>query len=165
MEVVSQGAGQRSLICKPATIALLDLLYRKDALFELKPRFLIIDELEKMSVKDQTVLLSLMEGGIISETKHRKTRQTQLNTSAFAASNSTDNLLPPLLTRFSVLHLQPYSFEVFRGITRKVLNREGGISSAIADIISDAVWNQMKSVNIWDCIRIANTATTINDIH
>lgn len=29
-----------------------------DALFELEPRFLIIDELEKMSVKDQTILLS-----------------------------------------------------------------------------------------------------------
>jgi hypothetical protein len=48
----------------------------------------------------------------------------------FAVSDNTDNLLPPLLTRFSVLHLQPYSFE-FRKITGRVLCREG-------------VWHYMK---------------------
>lgn len=135
-----------------------------DALFELQPRFLIIDELEKMSVQDQAVLLSLMEGGIISETKHTKTRQIQLNTSVFAASN-TDNLLPPLLTRFSVLHLQPYSFEGFREITRKVLYKEGGIGSVIADMISDAVWNQMNSSNIRDCVKIGRLARSQEDIN
>ena len=135
-----------------------------DALFELEPRFLIIDELEKMSVKDQTVLLSLMEGGMISETKHRKTRQTQLNTTVFAASNSIDNLLPPLLTRFAVLHLQPYGYEEFRQITRRVLYREGGISPADADAISDAVWNRMHSNNVRDCVKIAHMATSTNEI-
>lgn len=136
-----------------------------DALFELEPRFLIIDELEKMSVKDQTVLLSLMEGGMISETKHRKTRNAQLNTSVFAASNSTDNILSPLLTRFSVLKLQPYSFEEFREITRKLLYREGRINSTNADMISDAVWNQMKSFNIRDCVKIGRLARSQEDIN
>ena len=135
-----------------------------DALFELEPRFLIIDELEKMSIKDQTVLLSLMEGGVISETKHRKIRQSQLHTSVFAASNSTDNLLPPLLTRFSVLKLQPYSFEEFKEITRRILFREGGIDAASSDIISDTVWNKMKSANLRDCVRIAHMARSKDDI-
>jgi len=136
-----------------------------DALFELEPRFLVIDELEKMSIKDQTVLLSLMEGGTISETKHRKTRRIELNTSVFAASNSIETLLPPLLTRFAVLHLQPYSFDEFMEITRKVLYREGGISSAIADMISDAVWNQMKSSNIRDCVKIGRLARSTDEIN
>jgi Holliday junction DNA helicase RuvB len=135
-----------------------------DALFELEPRFLIIDEVEKMSVKDQTILLSLMEGGIISETKHRKTRQIRLNTSVFAASNSTDNLFAPLLTRFSVLKLQPYSFEEFKQITRRILFREGGIDAATSDIISDTVWNKMKSANLRDCVRIAHMARSKDDI-
>lgn len=90
-----------------------------------------------------------MEGGIVSETKHRKTRQSQLNTSVFAAANSSENLLPALLTRFSVLHLQPYSFDEFREITRRVLYREGGITLENADIIADAVWNKMKSANMY----------------
>lgn len=135
-----------------------------DALFELEPRFLVIDELEKMPVKDQTVLLSLMEGGLITETKHKKTRQTQLNTSVFAASNNIETLLPPLLTRFIVLYLQPYSFEEFREITRNVLCREGGISPADADAISDAVWNRMNSNNLRDCVKIAHMATSIHEI-
>jgi MoxR-like ATPase len=133
-----------------------------DALFEFEPRFLIIDELEKMSMEYQTVLLTLMEGGVVSETKHRKTRQTQLNTSVFAASNSIENLLPPLLTRFSVLHLRPYNFEEFREIKRKVLYKE--ISLANADIIADAVWNQLKSTNVRDCVGIAHMTTSKDDI-
>jgi Holliday junction DNA helicase RuvB len=135
-----------------------------DALFELEPKFLIIDELEKMSIKDQTVLLSLMEGGTISETKHRKTRRIELNTSVFAASNSIETLLPPLLTRFAVLHLQPYSFDEFVEITRRVLYREGGVSPANSDVIADVVWNQMKLANIRDCIKIGRLARSPNDI-
>ena len=49
-----------------------------DYLFEKRPRFLIVDEIEHMSIRDQTVLLSLMETGIIAETKFMKTRNTQL---------------------------------------------------------------------------------------
>jgi MoxR-like ATPase len=131
-----------------------------DALFDIKPRYLIVDELEKMSVKDQTMLLSLMEGGIISETKYRRTRQTKLNTTIFAAANNTDNLLGPLLTRFCVLHLTPYSFEEFRQITINVLHEKEDIDSGTAALIADAVWNKMKSANIRDCFRIGRLAKT-----
>ena len=44
-------------------------------LFERRPKILLIDELEKMSITDQTALLHLMETGIVSETKINKTRQ------------------------------------------------------------------------------------------
>src|SRR5919201_4556020 len=64
-----------------------------DALFEKRPRYLIVDEIDKMSMKDQTVLLSLMESGIISETKYKRTREIRLNASVFATANSTKKLL------------------------------------------------------------------------
>ena len=38
-----------------------------DYLFEHRPRFFIVDELEKMNKNDQTSLLNLMESGILSE--------------------------------------------------------------------------------------------------
>jgi len=38
-------------------------------LFEKEPKYLLIDELDKMSGNDQVSLLHLMETGIISETK------------------------------------------------------------------------------------------------
>jgi DNA helicase TIP49 (TBP-interacting protein) len=63
-------------------------------------------------------------------------------------------MLPPLLTRFSVLHLQPYTFEEFRKITQQVRYHEERIDLDIAYFIAYAVWNLMKSANIRDCIRI-----------
>jgi len=41
-------------------------------LFEKQPKYLLIDELDKMSGNDQVSLLHLMETGIISETKVKK---------------------------------------------------------------------------------------------
>src|SRR5919112_2081530 len=49
-----------------------------DYLFKQRPRYLIVDEIEHMPMKDQTALLSLMETGIIAETKYQKTRNTQM---------------------------------------------------------------------------------------
>ncbi|MDQ5860154.1 MAG: ATP-binding protein, partial [Thermoproteota archaeon] len=39
-----------------------------DYLFDKRPRYLIVDEIEHMPMKDQTALLSLMETGILAET-------------------------------------------------------------------------------------------------
>jgi replication-associated recombination protein RarA len=43
-----------------------------DYLFEHRPRYFIVDELEKRNKKDQTSLLNLMESGILSELKHKQ---------------------------------------------------------------------------------------------
>jgi MoxR-like ATPase len=40
-----------------------------DCLFLNNPKYLLIDEIDKMSAKDQAMLLNLMETGIVSETK------------------------------------------------------------------------------------------------
>jgi len=74
-------------------------------LFERRPKFLLIDELEKMSATDQTFLLHLMETGIISETKIKKTRQIQLTSWVFATANSTEKIIEPLLSRFAILEM------------------------------------------------------------
>jgi Holliday junction DNA helicase RuvB len=43
-----------------------------DYIFEQKPKYLLLDELDKLTRKDQTFLLNLMETGIVSETKYNK---------------------------------------------------------------------------------------------
>ena len=48
-------------------------------IFDNKPTYLLIDEIDKMSTKDQTFLLNLMETGIVSETKHGKTNRSLEN--------------------------------------------------------------------------------------
>jgi hypothetical protein len=40
-----------------------------DYIFDNKPKYLLLDELDKLSSKDQTFLLNLIETGIMSEVK------------------------------------------------------------------------------------------------
>jgi hypothetical protein len=51
-----------------------------DYISEHKPKFIFIDEIDKMPNKDQTFLLNLMETGIVSETKYQKTRNAPAKT-------------------------------------------------------------------------------------
>jgi Holliday junction DNA helicase RuvB len=134
-----------------------------DYLFDKRPRYLIIDEIEHMPLKDQTALLSLMETGIIAETKFQKTRNTQIKTWIFATSNSTQRMLTPLLSRFLVLHFKQYKYASFHEVTVHLL-RTQGTSKEIAAAIADAVWSKMKSKDIRDCIKISQLAKTIDDI-
>jgi Holliday junction DNA helicase RuvB len=73
-----------------------------DYIFHNKPKYLLIDEIDKMSDKDQSFFLNLMETGIVSETKHDKTRATNLKTWLFATSNSLEKVISPLQLRFFV---------------------------------------------------------------
>jgi MoxR-like ATPase len=135
-----------------------------DYLFQSRPRYLIIDEIEHMPVRDQTALLSLMETGIIVETKFKKTRNTQLKTWIFATSNSTDRMLTPLLSRFMVLHFKQYKYETFQEVAVHLLCREG-ISREIAIATAEIVWSKMKSKDIRDCIKIGHLAKTKDDVN
>src|SRR5206468_12153393 len=66
-------------------------------LFEKEPKYLLIDEIDKMSRDDQVSLLHLMETGIISETKVKKTREMELTSWVFATCNNNENIIEPLL--------------------------------------------------------------------
>jgi MoxR-like ATPase len=126
-----------------------------DYLFEHRPRYFIIDELEKMNKNDQTGLLNLMESGILSELKHNQKRSTQLKTWVFASCNSTDKLLPPLVTRFRVIQFKPYTEQEFVEIAVNILEREEGVDRDVALIIADGVFHKLRSSNIRECVRIA----------
>jgi ATPase family associated with various cellular activities (AAA) len=83
-----------------------------DYIFDNNPKFLLIDEIDKMASKDQTFLLNLMETGMVTETKHRKTRTiTNVKAWVFATSNNVSKVMPPLQSRFFVVNLKPYTYE------------------------------------------------------
>lgn len=134
-----------------------------DYLFDKRPRYLIIDEIEHMPMKDQTALLSLMETGIIAETKFQKTRNTHLKSWVFATSNGTERMLTPLLSRFVVLHFKQYSIRSFQEVSAHILSREG-IQPEVASAIAEAVWTKLKSKDIRDCIKIGRLAKTKEDV-
>src|SRR3989442_11612075 len=135
-----------------------------DYLFEKRPRHLLVDEIEHMPMKDQTALLSLMETGILSETKFQKTRNTQLKTWVFATSNGTERMLTPLLSRFVTLHFKQYKFDNFHEVASHMLVQEG-VGSQLASKIANAVWWKMKSKDIRDCVKIGRLAKSEQDIN
>ncbi len=133
-----------------------------DCLFLKSPKYLLIDEIDKMSTKDQAMLLNLMETGIVSETKHNKTRTAHMKTSVFATSNNVGDIITPLQSRFFVVELPPYTYEQFYQISVHLLTEEHKISQDIAKNISDRVW--ANSRNIRDCVRVGRMAKSLDDI-
>ena len=63
-----------------------------------------------MPIKDQEGLLTMMERANFTSTKVRNTKTVKANTVIFAASNSTDRLSKPLLSRFTVFEIPEYTY-------------------------------------------------------
>ena len=129
-----------------------------DQLFHDRPRILVVDELETMSSHDQVSLLGLCENGILAETKITKTRQTQMNVWAFATSNCTKRILPPLLSRFIVINLKRPAREEFIEIGKRMLIEKEGIDPTIALYIASQVYDKKKNADLRDVIKIARAS-------
>jgi Holliday junction DNA helicase RuvB len=132
-------------------------------LFETRPKFLLIDEIEKMNKSDQTCLLHLMETGIISETKISKTRQMELKCRVFASANSYEAIPNPLISRFLILEFPEYTFVQFKKIVLIKLKQEN-IREDIASRIAEKVWYELGSKDIRDAIKIGRLSRNIADV-
>src|SRR6266498_3102100 len=127
-------------------------------LFEKEPKYLLIDELDKMNGNDQASLLHLMETGIISETKVKKTRQFELESWVFASANNPERIIEPLLSRFLVLELPEYTFEEFVRIAVSRLEKEN-IDKFTAMFIAKKVWHELGSNDVRDVIKVGRLAS------
>jgi Holliday junction DNA helicase RuvB len=132
-------------------------------LFEKEPKFLLIDELDKMNGNDQVSLLHLMETGIISETKVKKTRQFELESSVFASANNRERIIEPLLSRFLVLEVPEYTFEEFARIAVSRLGKEK-IDIYTAAFIAKKVWHELGSRDVRNVIKVARLVDNIEDV-
>ena len=132
-------------------------------LFEKEPKYLLIDELDKMNANDQVSLLHLMETGLISETKVKKTRQMQLVSWVFATANSSQKIIKPLLSRFVVLEIPEYTFEEFKEVAVAKLAREK-IDKYTATFIAKKVWHELDSRDFRDVIKVGRLANDSQDI-
>lgn len=135
-----------------------------DYLFTHRPRNLVVDEIEYMPIRDQAALLSLMETGILSETKFEKTRSSVMKTWIFASCNDEKKLMTPLLSRFVVLHFKKYDYHTFKKVTHHILLKECNHELDISDYISNVVWNKLKSRDIRDCIKIGRLSKNYSDV-
>jgi len=131
-------------------------------LFDNRPKFVLVDELEKMSYSDQNSLLHLMENGMVSETKINKTREMLLRSSVFASANSTIKIAEPLLSRFLVVKIPDYSFEEFMDIAIFQLKREK-MDVMTARTISQKVWQELENRDIRNVIKLGRLARNIHE--
>jgi len=132
-------------------------------LFEKEPKYLLIDELDKMNANDQVSLLHLMETGIISETKVKKTRHVKLVSWVIATTNSVEKIIEPLLSRFVVLEIPEYTFEEFTEISITRLASEN-VKECTAQVIAGKVWNELGSRDIRDVVKVVRLASSIEEI-
>src|SRR5918912_2985710 len=84
---------------------------------------IIIDEIDKMSRKDQEGLLTTIERGEFTSTKVRNTKTVKANIVIFATSNSTERLSKPLLSRFTVFEIPEYTYEEFEAISVRIIKK------------------------------------------
>ena len=136
-----------------------------DYLFNNRPKNLIIDEMEYMAIKYQAALLSLMETGILSETKYEKTRKSIMRTWVFASCNDEKKLLTPLLSRFFVLYFKKYDYATFEKIANHILEIECNMDFKVSTLIARLVWNKLKSRDIRDCIKIGRICNNKEDVY
>jgi Holliday junction resolvasome RuvABC ATP-dependent DNA helicase subunit len=112
---------------------------------------IIIDEIDKMPLKDQEGLLGMMERGEFVSTKVRNTQTVRANIVIFATSNSAERLSKPLLSRFTVFEIPEYTYEEFEGIAVRLIKKLH--ANAVIQIAS-SVW-KTGSRDIRDVLKIA----------
>ena len=131
-----------------------------DVLFDMEPEILLVDEIDRIRTKDITVLLSLTETGIVSETKHSKHREVKLNTKVFATSNTT-KMPPELLSRFMILNFKPYTQKEFLTVASNVLVKRENCDEELASYIAQRVWQLSdKFPDPRQAVRVARLART-----
>lgn len=110
-----------------------------DFLINFRPRYLIIDELDKMSPQDFSVLLSLMQSGTVARLKKGMRSHEQMTTWIFAGVNRKDRLPPELLSRFIIFDFKPYTEQEFIDVVVSVLTQQLGKDPALAEYIARRV--------------------------
>lgn len=133
-----------------------------DYLLAERPRFLIIDELDKMASIDLSALLSVMESGIVSRLKRRDDQVRRVHVWVFAAANRVARIPPELLSRFWRTRLTPYTDEEFRHVVVAVLTKREGVDAEMAHYIAGRVLTRSRDPR--DAVKVARLGTSKADV-
>lgn len=90
-----------------------------------QPRYLVIDELEKMNRDDFSVLLSLMSIGLVARMKKGMRDVQRMTVTVYAGVNRAERLPPELLSRFLRFNFNTYTLEEFIKVAVAVITADG----------------------------------------
>jgi len=134
-----------------------------DILFDMRPKILIIDEIDKIqNPKDLSALLTYMETGRVIRAKHNTYEEIINKGFVFAACNTTKNIPFELLDRFQIFYLREYSREDFILVVIKLLNKNYEIDENLAKYIAEKVF--LYSNSIREVMRIGKIVKKKEDV-
>ncbi|MCD6241030.1 hypothetical protein J7K27_05890 [Candidatus Bathyarchaeota archaeon] len=137
-----------------------------DLMFTREPKYLIIDEIDKVDDQENlTALLSLMQTGIISVTKYRRRFSKQFTTWVFASANRVEKIPVELMSRFLPIRFKEYGNEEFIKVSVHVLTKIEGINPLVAKYIANKVLFTLGSRDVRDCVKIARLIPKLDDIN
>ncbi len=134
-----------------------------DFLLEFRPRYLIIDEIDKMALADMSILLSLMESGVVARLKKRMREIEKMKTWVFAAANRDERIWPELKSRFFTVHLKEYSQADFIQISRAVLITREKVEMGVANHIASALAQHTRDVR--EAIHFGRLCKTVDEVN
>jgi len=130
-----------------------------DKIAETRPRFLLIDELDKMNAADTAALLSMMEGGRLVRAKVGREMSLTHEVRVVAAANRARLLSPELRSRFVIRELRPYSREEYLTVVKGVLVRREGVTLELAGQIATSIGGRTQDVR--DAVKIARLVSQL----
>ncbi len=137
----------------------------KQSLFDIQPKYIFIDEIDKARYDVQESMLTLMQSGLVSETKVSKTREIILdNTWVIVTANNKDEINPLLADRCIVIDFQEYTIEQFMKIAQNAIyNIKPDTNEELVNyIIERMVLKNIKSVRT--AVKVAMMSKTKQDI-
>jgi len=127
-----------------------------DVLFNERPKYLVIDEMDKISDSEVlSALLSLTHKGLITETKYRRHRNLRLKCWVFGSANDISRLPRELLSRFLPLRFRDYTDDEFYEVVVNVLKEQEGMAENLSLYIAEIVLKNLSSRDVRDAVKIA----------
>ena len=164
-KAMEKGLGLDNCIYYDASMAtrvgLLDHLYSYG---EILSKYIIFDEIDKMSKQHQYGILNCLEAGIMKENKFHRHREVDVRGSTFFGSaNEIKYVYPPLRSRFLTLNMPKYTPEQFDMIGHKLLTRMG-VDYYIIDEIMEVIDKELPDKTIRDVVRLGTLVDTMEDV-
>lgn len=136
-----------------------------DLMFEKHPRYLIIDEIDKVDGQENlTALLSLMETGVLVETKWRRHNRETFKTWVFAGANYYYRIREELRSRFFKLTFNEYTEDEFLEVAINVLIKREKVDYVLAEYIANKLLREVNTRDVRDAVRVARLSKTMNDV-
>lgn len=127
------------------------------------PKLLLLDEIEKCANPlDLSSLMTWMESGRVTITKHGEHRDIRGKGWVFAAANTKRGLSPELLSRFMIFNIPPYDRNQYVEVVRRVLTMREGASPELADYIAKRLAEESRDVR--DGIRIIRLCRSKDEV-